>query len=202
MKLTDSAGNELWLEGVNVYLRLKSESRKRKIGTYSEGRFTKQVMSKEHIFQKTQSVGLNYQAIQQLNPDLIVLNVMGEVYKIKRATFERIKEFLHFKKQGFEKQCFLRLSVLADLKSKASQIPSPSQECIEIKNRHLYGAESVPYEEKSVEDKIIHCRREQMRYPTNHPEYQKIEEQVQRLLAKLEGGQSKDYSKDIYKAYE
>lgn len=86
---------------------------RRNIGTLSaDGQtYTKTIVPSLHIHHKSDSIGFNYQLLKQSNFKWIVVNAEG--YETLLTSRKYILEhgfFLHFQKDGFEKQLFLRLS--------------------------------------------------------------------------------------------
>jgi len=70
-----------------------------------------------HIFRKDNSVGFNEQVISFVKPDFLYVKNMEnrKRFKISKEKFKQTEIFLHFKKHGFEKQVFVRLSDMESL---------------------------------------------------------------------------------------
>jgi hypothetical protein len=52
--------------------------------------------------------------MRELNPAFIAINFGGKHYIITSEVFWAEKTYLHFKGQGFELQCFIKMSVFFD----------------------------------------------------------------------------------------
>ena len=109
---TDNDGNSLRCHRGNVELRLRNENGKvRKIGRIYEGKKTgkliyKKYVKQENIYRKFNAWGINYEIYK--NVDAIIIRVdNGDKYQI--ITSEVEKDYLHFKKIGFELQVFVHL---------------------------------------------------------------------------------------------
>jgi len=135
MEKTDKFGNKITIiNGSTIMLRLKKRDRKksRNIGRLEQqsinGKnitiYTKHSKN-SNIFRKDVSIGLNYELINLIKPDIIHLTVdryvddCGDIYPIAHfwITYNYLitsnlleNTFLHFKQQGFELQLFIGLN--------------------------------------------------------------------------------------------
>ncbi len=109
---TDNEGNELICHQGNVELRLKGEAgRTRKIGRVYRGKKSdkliyKKYVKQENLYRKFNAWGINYEIYKNVEA-IIIHTDNGDKYRI--ITSEVEKNYLHFKKIGFELQVFIHL---------------------------------------------------------------------------------------------
>lgn len=110
LRAKDDAGNELTLvHSGQIFLYLQDKKRKLYIGKIDkDGRYVKEGILESHIYKKTDSFGFCHEAIKLTNPTGFIMYYNGTIYTLSRRAYERYKTFLHFKKSGFEKQCFVQ----------------------------------------------------------------------------------------------
>lgn len=113
MKKIDRDGNVLSVdENGNITLKLLFENRTRKIGKLKKINgittyFKKNRVS--NIYKKTNSWGIHWEILDSLEPaDIIsISDDFGCYYHILVKDALSCGDFLHFKKEGFEKQFFI-----------------------------------------------------------------------------------------------
>ena len=113
----DIAGNHLYSCTTEtssiVRVHLKTREGVRDIGRVAYDKNNIMVYQKDitlkHIFKKNDSIGFCYELIKHFDPEVICVRIQEErlIYRISKATFEAFKDFLFFKKVGFEKQVFV-----------------------------------------------------------------------------------------------
>lgn len=110
-----------------VYLKIPG-IKTRYIGMLSHNQngqlvYTKELQA-EHRFKKFDAFGFNERVIEVLRPDIIKVIYGGcsfhkaGHYLIGISDFNDVKKYLHFKKQGFELQCFIPISEFEYAKQK------------------------------------------------------------------------------------
>lgn len=102
-----------------VYLKLKSEIRRRRIGyvTVSTRTFHIKRNRAEHLLVNANAYGFNeYVITNQTSFDVVNLSDDQEHWKIPVEIIKEKGSYLWFKEQGFEKQLFLSLEQLAPYK--------------------------------------------------------------------------------------
>ena len=109
-KVSDKDGNFLFFADDGVYLVLHGDVRRRKVLSFRQGRIIKNV-TKRNIMRVNKSVGFNYSALKMLDEFYPQFRFVHIKYAglIKRASIKDILtrgSFLHFKKEGFERQLF------------------------------------------------------------------------------------------------
>jgi len=105
----DKRGNRIEVEEGSGCVTLFLKTREtRKIGKLVDGVYTK-YMTRKNIFRKTDSLGFNWEVIDWLKPKKVVVNLEGTWLNISGEDFFAKKEFLDYKKLGFELQCFVKL---------------------------------------------------------------------------------------------
>lgn len=98
-------GNILrWNDQNLIQLKLKGETRFLTIGSFKDGVFRK---TTHHRFKRFNAFGFCHKAIEVLNPQRIEVLYSKVKYSISRDEFDKHKQFLHFKKEGYELQCFV-----------------------------------------------------------------------------------------------
>ena len=107
----DEYGNKIFTINDGAYLKLVDEKHPRKILDISDdGKFSKYV-KKENIFRKTNSIGFNYHLLVEMEKVLkspviqIAIEDIGE-FEIPAKDILEEKQFLNYKNNGFEIQCF------------------------------------------------------------------------------------------------
>ena len=92
----------------------------RKIFTLNGNKILKYVKN-SHVMKKPHPmIGFNYYALQmiqdypQFRDKNIYIQYKRKIYKVDSFTILNHKEFLYFKKEGFELQCFYPIKLLAD----------------------------------------------------------------------------------------
>lgn len=121
MKLRDDNNNRLMIGDNGIYLKLDKDPQVKEILSFRHGRIIKFV-KKANIFTPengTSMIGFNYYAVKLIKErmnriDAIYIKI-GKKYK-KVLVDELLKKgkFLHFLKQGFEKQIFYNLGDMID----------------------------------------------------------------------------------------
>lgn len=114
---TDKDGNRTFLDGVNLYLVLKAENRKRLIGQISRHPDGKLMYEKRekytNLFKRLNAWGVHNFVVENVSY-LKITTVVEGVTLIYKITTEKAKEvgkssYLYFKKEGFELQLFIPL---------------------------------------------------------------------------------------------
>lgn len=124
----DKNGNKLILtvKG-NVFLKLKNEKRKRKLGVINRAKkiFIIKRNRQKHLHRKTNSYGFNHHIISKAKTfDKILLkDEYGEYQFPISKILDHGKTFLHFMQKGFELQIFLPLEII-ELHRKSEPIPT------------------------------------------------------------------------------
>lgn len=114
--LIDKDNNKLIITESGVYLKLDNDDTPRQIFKIESGKIVKHVY-KKNIF-KNKNIGFNYHALKMLNEnqhikDKTVYIIIGrDIYTVNIKDILGRKNFLHFKKQGYELQCFYPISCL------------------------------------------------------------------------------------------
>ncbi len=125
-QMLDEEGNSLFIVSklniIVIYLRLKSESRKRKIGFVNTNTRTLHITRKrwEHLFRKTNSYGFCYHIIKDAKRfNQIELKDEYDRWRIPTSFIldKQNAKYLHFKeKGGFELQIFIPLCAIEQFK--------------------------------------------------------------------------------------
>jgi hypothetical protein len=128
---SDNFGNDLYLRvfsdennkdvGASIYLKLKSENKRRNIGTLFFNDRSLHVIrnSSKHYHYVSKSYGFNWNIIDDdfLNIKSVHLVVdKSERYIIPKSVMETYGKFLNFKQQGFELQKFLPVDMIKNFK--------------------------------------------------------------------------------------
>lgn len=117
--IADPLGNSLTIMmSGNVFLKLQSESKKRRLGYIDRPARTLVVERKrgKHLHWKSNSYGFNYLFLSKAKSfDTVTLKDEYGTYEIKVSTILNNGK-LHFKKQGFELQVFLALEIIQNHK--------------------------------------------------------------------------------------
>jgi len=112
--ITDGNGNTLLLSDLTtdnriiLKLDLRRDNFQRNIGYLRHNVYVKKE-NKDGIFRQLNAFGFCAMAINQMSPQLIIVNYMGKDYVIGKEAFDKNKKFLNFKKDGFELRCFVPL---------------------------------------------------------------------------------------------
>ncbi len=116
----DAAGNMLqatsYPDTIEMYLHLVSEKHPRHIGTIDKARryFFANRTRGIHLHYKSGSYGFNYEFLSKAKMfDFVCLSDELQAWKIPVSFILEKKNFLHFKKEGFEKQIFVTLEEIA-----------------------------------------------------------------------------------------
>ena len=109
----DAYGNRLYQREDRVYLKLKDQ-RTRMIGKLGESKgktIYKKYVKPAHIMKINKSIGVCHALLDCLNEDdWVVVSVENQgVVKLQVKDVFKYGGYLHFKKQGFEKQIFVPL---------------------------------------------------------------------------------------------
>ena len=106
---TDRDGNKLIIQDNKVYLYLITDDRTRNIGFINGNKYCKYV-KENHVYHKGgDKFSFNYHAIELINPTHIKVNYKSNWYSISKARFDLVKEYKHFKTEGFELQCMVAI---------------------------------------------------------------------------------------------
>ena len=111
--LNDRFGNSITVEDNVIHIKVEGDQRKRKIGTvYPEQRMlVVERVRARHEFRKAQAYGFNWYILQHAkNFDMVKLCDDYGIYIIPRTDILENGSFLHFKKSGFERQIFMKIS--------------------------------------------------------------------------------------------
>lgn len=118
--LQDHDGNKIFFVEDGIYLKLSSDNIPKRIFSIRDGTVWKYVKSK-HIMKHLLSgpmIGFNYQALKYMPKPVKYIAVVANntVRKVKIQDILERKEFLYFKKEGFEKQIFYPLELMEKIK--------------------------------------------------------------------------------------
>jgi hypothetical protein len=127
MAKEDNAGNTLYLRvwsdenkvdvGGSIFLKLKSESKKRNLGNLivSDRSFHIIRDSGRHYHYKSKSYGFNWNIINDADLGIKTIHLIvdkKDKYIIPKSVLETYGRFLNFKQQGFELQKFLPMDMI------------------------------------------------------------------------------------------
>lgn len=87
-------------------LKLKAEPKPRMIGTIRDKIYYK-IVTPNQVFHKFNAFGFCNDVIVYLSPEGMIVYYKSERYYISRERFDNVKQYLHFKRNGFELQCFV-----------------------------------------------------------------------------------------------
>ena len=113
--IKDKDGNKVILHNDGIHLKLKGDPRLRKIFNFNSGRITRMVPTSNIMLQnrvKGGMIGFNYHALtliatsELLSKKPILLLIGKSRYEVSADDVIAEKEFLHFKSEGAELQCF------------------------------------------------------------------------------------------------
>ncbi len=118
--LSDKFGNTLYREGDYIYLDLKLSQGRRRLGKIDEKKeslITKRVYDR-HLFRMANSFGFNSELLRtaEIIKYVIVKTDKEETFAIPIETLFKLGSYLHFKKQGFERQIFITIDDLKNFK--------------------------------------------------------------------------------------
>jgi hypothetical protein len=131
MAKEDNAGNTLYLRvwsdenkldvGGSIFLKLKSESKKRNLGNLivSDRSFHIIRDSGRHYHYKSKSYGFNWNIINDADLGIKTIHLVvdkKDKYIIPKTILDTYGKFLNFKQQGFELQKFLPLDMIKNFK--------------------------------------------------------------------------------------
>lgn len=112
----DSSDNALAINSLgDLTLKLANEPRTRSIGQIFQGRDTYyyyKTVKSSNVMRINNSIGLHFGVIEKLPEDSGVLISLGPDHKrlyVSKKDILAKGTFLHFKKEGFEKQIFVEL---------------------------------------------------------------------------------------------
>jgi hypothetical protein len=144
MAKEDNAGNTLYLRvwsdenkvdvGGSIFLKLKSESKKRNLGNLivSDRSFHIIRDSGRHYHYKSKSYGFNWNIINDADLGIKTIHLIvdkKDKYIIPKSVLETYGRFLNFKQQGFELQKFLPMDMIKNFKDdKYEHIDEPEIE--------------------------------------------------------------------------
>ena len=119
--ISDEYGNNVVIKNngarIILSLKLRSESRSRRIGTINIGTNTMYVkrVREKHLFQKNRSYGFNYKILIEAKKfDKVRLTDEHNEWLVPVDFILKNGRFLHFMKEGFEKQIFIQLSAMSE----------------------------------------------------------------------------------------
>lgn len=119
MEMSDQAGNRVLFKSeahkYRVFLKLKSEGKRRELGEYypaSGTLYVRRVRAK-HEHRISNAYGFNYELLSRLVGlrKVIILDDKG-VWEAQSEDIIHYGEFLYFKEQGFERQIFYSINKL------------------------------------------------------------------------------------------
>lgn len=121
--VSDTFGNNLIINRVinnlNLSLKLVGENRTRDIGyiTISSRTFHVVRIRSKHLFLKNNSYGFNHKILADAKLfDSVELKDDKECWLVPKDYILQEGKFLHFKKDGFERQIFIELSKIQQFK--------------------------------------------------------------------------------------
>ena len=111
--LTDPHGNVLTSrrtpDGIAIFLKLKKENFKRRLGWYKDGIYYKHE-NENGIFKKLNAFGLCSDIISRPEIKGIVIVFREHRYYISKERFMENVRYLEFSKQGFERRAYVSLN--------------------------------------------------------------------------------------------
>ena len=113
---TDKDGNRLFLHDGGTSLKLASEPRMRTILSFQGGKMCKWLSKKNIMNVGGGMIGFNYHALKMIMANDMIkdkniyLRYGRKTFRLPIKAILEHKEFLHFKEEGFELQCFYPLS--------------------------------------------------------------------------------------------
>jgi hypothetical protein len=144
MAKEDNAGNTLYLRvwsdenkvdvGGSIFLKLKSESKKRNLGNLIVGDRSFHIIrdSGRHYHYKSKSYGFNWNIINDADLGIKTIHLIvdkKDKYIIPKSVLDTYGRFLNFKQQGFELQKFLPMDMIKNFKDdKYEHIDEPEIE--------------------------------------------------------------------------
>ena len=114
--LKDKDGNKVIMHNDGIHLKLKGSPGLRKIFSFNSGRITKVVPRSNIMRINGGMVGFNYHALtliatsELLSKKPIILVIGKDRYEVTADEILEKKEFLHFKAENMELQCFYKIS--------------------------------------------------------------------------------------------
>jgi len=114
--MTDKDKNKLVVTEDGIYLKLGINEETKKIFTIDSGKIIKYLYYRNRF--KQNKIGFNYHALKLImnNPhikDKTIYVILGnKIFTVNINDILNRKDFLHFKKQGYELQCFYPISAL------------------------------------------------------------------------------------------
>ena len=120
MKKVDSQGNKILTGDTGIYLKLKDEVNNRQIFAFRDGKIIKYVNKNGVMRAGGGMIGFNYYALmwlaehKRLKTKPIYIRLGKKYYKVMPQEILDLKNFLHFKKDGFELQCFYPIKNLVE----------------------------------------------------------------------------------------
>ncbi len=112
----DSNGNKLFFMPKGIYLSLNNQKKRKKIFSISPEGYVTKYVKKSNIMRTNQMIGFNFEAIKLLDEHKrindIIICIGKDTYKLSIDMLLIYGKFLHFKKQGFEKQLFYPINKL------------------------------------------------------------------------------------------
>jgi hypothetical protein len=131
MAKEDNAGNTLYLRvwsdenkvdvGGSIFLKLKSESKKRNLGNLIVNDRSFHIIrdSGKHYHYVSKSYGFNWNIINDADLGIKTIHLVvdkKDKYIIPKSVLETYGKFLNFKQQGFELQKFLPFDMIKNFK--------------------------------------------------------------------------------------
>ncbi len=114
--MEDYLGNKLFRKGNLLYLKLASETRNRKLGVIEEQskNFITNRIYEKHLYRNGQAFGFNVELLRTatLFNGVKLMTDRDETFIIPVKFILEHGEYFHFKKQGFEKQIFIKTEQL------------------------------------------------------------------------------------------
>ena len=116
--IKDSLGNKLYRKDNIIFLKLISESYSRKLGIIDEQskNFITNRIYETHLYRNAEAFGFNSELLitAKLFTNVKLLTDKNEIFIIPIKFILDNGDYLHFKKQGFERQIFITLEQLKD----------------------------------------------------------------------------------------
>lgn len=118
-EISDEYGNKIIRNYLVMFIQLKAERRRRRVGTIDiKGRvLIVHRNKKKHLHRKSNSYGFNFEILSKAKSfDKIMLTDDNGTYLMDRMEMVKNGKFLFFKQQGFEKQIFIPIKYIYEHK--------------------------------------------------------------------------------------
>lgn len=112
-RVNDDNGNIIINDNDNLYLKLATETRKRRVGTISNNNLIVKRKRDKHLHIKANAYGFNHYLIANATRfQSVILSDEQGTYRITNEDILKLGRFLYFKQSGLERQLFVPLEEL------------------------------------------------------------------------------------------